>query len=96
MSNEEIIMEDIKAVKKEGGIEKHIQTVLLSVISVSIIGAYSVVSNINEKVIRMEEREITKKEQIDNMQISLNKMQLDMLDLKDRMKDMESDNKRKR
>lgn len=79
------MMQDLRAVKKETTLEKHIQTILLSIITVAIIGGFNKISNISESMVRMEERDRSKAEQITLMQQSINKMQSDMNDLKDRV-----------
>ncbi|MGK2860494.1 MAG: hypothetical protein ACSLE0_01055, partial [Chitinophagaceae bacterium] len=56
------IMEDIKAVRKETTLEKHIQTIMLSIITFAMIGGFTKINNINENLIRLEEREKVKAE----------------------------------
>lgn len=89
---EKEIMQDIKAVKRETTLEKHIQTILLSIITVAIIGGFNKISNISESMVRMEERDRSKAEQITLMQSSINKMQSDMNELKDRVTRFEMNN----
>lgn len=89
MDNENTIMEDVKAVRKETTLEKHIQTILLSVITVAIVGGFNKIGNISDSLIRMEEREKTKTEQINNMQIVINKMHTDIYELKDKVTRLE-------
>lgn len=79
------MMQDIKTVKRETTLEKHIQTIMLSVITATILGGFYKMSSISESLIRMEERDKGKAEQITMMQTSINKMQGDINDLKDRV-----------
>ena len=85
MKEENSIMEEIKAVKKEYTLEKHIQTILLSVITVAIIGGFNTINNIRESLVRMEERDKMKTEQINNLQSSVNQLQIDVSDLRERV-----------
>lgn len=85
MNEENTIMQDIKTVKKEYTLEKHIQTILLSIITVAIIGGFNKITNISESLVRLEEREKIKTEQVNTLQQSVNKVQLDIQDLKDRV-----------
>lgn len=94
MEQETEILHDVKAVKKEYTLEKHVQTILLSIITVAIIGGFNKINSISESLVRMEEREKIKTEQITQMQQSFNKMQNDISDLKDRMTKFESLNKK--
>ena len=82
---EEKIIEDIKAVRKETTLEKHIQTILLSVITAAIMGGFWKITTISDNLIRMEEREKQKVDQTNSMQNSMNKLQSDMTDVKDRL-----------
>lgn len=82
---EETIMEEIKAVKKETTLEKHIQTIMLSVITATIIGGFYKINSISESLVRMEERDKNKSDQISIMQISINTMQSDINALKERV-----------
>lgn len=85
MDKENTIMEDIKAVRRETTLEKHIQTILLSVITAAIFGGFNKMGNISDSLIRMEEREVQKTQQINTMQTTMNRLQADISDLKDRM-----------
>lgn len=94
MEPETELLQDVKAVKKEYTLEKHVQTVLLSIITVAIIGGFNKINSISESLVRLEEREKMKAEQITSMQQSVHKLQTDMNDLKERMTKFESSNKK--
>lgn len=94
MENENKILEEVQAVKKETNLEKHVQTILLSVITAVIIGGFLKINSISESLVRMEERERIKTEQISQMQQSVNKMQNDINDLRDRMTKFEFETKK--
>jgi hypothetical protein len=83
-------MEHEPAPRKETGIEKHIQTILLSIITAFIITGVYKISSMSDQIIRMEERDKQKKEQIDAMQGTMNRLQLDMSDVKERITKLES------
>jgi hypothetical protein len=83
-------MENETAPRKETGIEKHIQTILLSIITAFIITGVYKISSMSDQIIRMEERDKQKKEQIDAMQGTMNRLQLDMSDVKERITKLES------
>jgi len=88
------IMEDIKAVRKETTLEKHVQTILLSIITAAIMGGFWKITTISDNLIRMEEREKQRIDQTTNMQGSMNKLQTDMTDVKDRLIRLEIDKKK--
>ena len=90
---EKEIFEDVKDVKKETTLEKHVQTILLSIITAAIMGGFWKITTISDNLIRMEEREKQRVEQSTNMQGSMNKLQVDMTDVKDRLIRLEIDNK---
>jgi len=89
------IMEDIKAVRKETTLEKHVQTILLSIITAAIMGGFWKITTISDNLIRMEEREKQRVDQTTNMQGSMNKLQTDMTDVKDRLIRLEIDKYKK-
>ena len=89
---EKEIFEDVKDVKKETTLEKHVQTILLSIITAAIMGGFWKITTISDNLIRMEEREKQKAEQTNSMQSSMNTLQQDMTNIKDRLIRLEIDN----
>jgi hypothetical protein len=75
---------------KESAFEKHVQTIMLAVITAAAIAMVSFLWNLNAKIAAMEERDRGKTETINNLQQSMNRMQLDMLDIKDRVTRIEA------
>lgn len=84
----------MEEIKKSNVIEKHIQTILLTLITGGIIWAASSLQDTKERIIKMEERDQVKTERLNQMQGTLNKLQLDMYDQKERLTIMESKQKR--
>lgn len=93
MKNTDIIMEEVKAVRKDNTLEKHVQTILLTVVTAGIIGGYTKINDISESLIRIEEREKVKTEQINSIQAATNRMQLDIDKIKERLTIIESQSK---
>lgn len=79
--------------KRPNTIERHIQTILLTLVTTALISVFSKVNTMNESLVRMEEREKSKTEQISAMQGVMNKMQLDVIDVKDRLTKLEAKQK---
>lgn len=90
MEQDTEILKEVQTVKKEYTLEKHIQTILLSVITVSIIGGFNKITSISESLVRLEEREKVKAEQVGALQIIANKNQLDIQLIKERLYQIEN------
>lgn len=76
--------------KQKPVLEKHVQTILLSVITALLLGMFNFLWTMNRDFAKMEERDRLKGEQFQSMQNSVNKIQLDLFDLKERVTRMES------
>lgn len=75
---------------KQSAFEKHFQSVLLTIIAALILTGVLKLFNMSEQIVRMEEREKIKTEKMDNLQLGMNKIQLDMIEVKDRMYKVET------
>lgn len=72
--------------------EKHFQTVLLTLISAAILAGVSRIYTMSESLARMEERDMVKVQQIQNLQESFKAMQNDLKDVQARVIKLESQN----
>jgi uncharacterized membrane protein YhiD involved in acid resistance len=74
------------------GFEKHFQTFLLTIITTGVIAAFSKLNEVNERLVRQEEKEKIKTEQINAIQNSTIKMQQDIDGIKERLTIIEARN----
>lgn len=70
---------------KENVFLKNFQSLLLALMTAALIGSYQKIATMNESIIRMEEREKMKTDKIDIMQLGIDRIQLDMMNVKDRL-----------
>lgn len=82
--------EDIKQLHTKVGLEKHVQTVLLSIITAALIMGYQSVRSISDRLIRMEEREMLKRDQLTLLEAKLEQVGKDVGDLRSRLIRVES------
>lgn len=82
--------EDIKQLHTKVGLEKHVQTVLLSIITAALIMGYQSVRSISDRLIRMEEREMLKRDQLTLLEAKLEQVGKDVSDLRARLIRVES------
>lgn len=71
-------------------IEKHIQTILLTVITVSIIGGFNKITAISESLVRIEERDKAREVYVQQLQKSVNDIQYEIGQMKNRLTIIES------
>lgn len=83
-------MSIVQDVKRNTGLEKHVQTLLLSLITAGIIGAYVKVTDISDRLIRIETREEQKMEEFKKLEVEIRRIQLDILSLKERINKLEN------
>lgn len=69
----------------KSSLERHVQTVLLSLITAGLITAWGKVGIISDSLIRIEERSKANEARIDLLKISIEQMSKDIGDLKERM-----------
>lgn len=72
-------------VHAKGSFEKHFQSVLLTIIAALILTGVLKLFKMSEEIVRIEERERPRTEKIDNLQFGMDKIRLDMIEVKDRM-----------
>lgn len=77
-------------VKPVSTLEKHIQTILLSIITVSIIGGFNKITTISESLVRIEERDKAREVYVQQLQKSVNDIQYEMGQIKNRLTIIES------
>lgn len=82
--------EDLKQLHTKVGLEKHVQTVLLSIITAALIMGYQSVRSISDRLIRMEEREMLKRDQLTLLEAKLEQVGKDVGDLRSRLIRVES------
>lgn len=82
--------EDLKHLHTKVGLEKHVQTVLLSIITAALIMGYQGVRSISDRLIRMEEREMLKRDQLTLLEAKLEQVGKDVGDLRSRLIRVES------
>jgi len=82
--------EDLKILQNKVGLEKHVQTILLSIITASLIMGYQGVRSISDRLIRMEEREMLKRDQLTLLEAKLEQVGKDVSDLRARLIRVES------
>lgn len=82
--------EDLKILHSKVGLEKHVQTILLSIITASLIMGYQGVRSISDRLIRMEEREMLKRDQLTLLEAKLEQVGKDVSDLRARLIRVES------
>lgn len=82
--------EDLKILHSKVGLEKHVQTILLSIITASLIMGYQGVRSISDRLIRMEEREMLKRDQLTLLEAKLEQVGKDVGDLRSRLIRVES------
>jgi len=67
------------------GLERHVQTVLLAIITAAIIGGWVKIGNMSDTLIQMVERSSANQDRIELMKRSMDRMSEDINGLKERM-----------
>jgi hypothetical protein len=73
--------------------ERHAQTVLLTLITALVVGAYQRLEDINEKQARMEEREVLRVGQFSELTAKMDKIQAELNSQADRLARIEASKK---
>lgn len=85
------IMKDVQQeIKKNFSLERYVQTILLSIITASLIGAYVKVTSISDRLIKMETKEESKISEFKKMEVEVQRIQVEILALKERILLLES------
>jgi hypothetical protein len=72
-------------------LERHVQTIMLSVITAALIACFTFLWNMNAKIAVMEERDNQKTQNVERLQNSLNILQSDMISVKQSLSDQHDD-----
>ncbi len=75
--------------KREGWLEKHVQTLLLSVVTALLIGGFTKISNMFEIMVKLEERDKSRTEQLSTVHVTVTKLNLDVIDMRIRITKLE-------
>jgi hypothetical protein len=72
-------------------LERHVQTIMLSVITAALIACFTFLWNMNAKIAVMEERDNQRTQSVDQLQRSMNIVQSDMISVKQSLADQHND-----
>ncbi|MHA4844406.1 hypothetical protein ACX0G7_09590 [Flavitalea antarctica] len=86
-------MAERMTVEKASGFEKHYQTVVMTVIAAFIIGVFTKINAMSELMAKMEERDKSRTEQVSALQVTVTRLNLDLIDMRIRMTKMEEQTK---
>lgn len=75
--------------QKNGDMLKWIQSIVLAITTAGILGTYSRLGDLNDRLIRLEERAIVNTVNISDIQASMNKVQMEQIRVGDRMTKLE-------